>query len=266
MKLSFSTLGCPSWNLAEIFTTAKDLGYNGVEIRGVDRELYAPDMKAFSTDKEKTLAELKRLGIQISMFTSAATLAMHGKKDEAINEAKAYIDLAHELNVPYVRVLSTDTPYFDGGDIDLCRKNLEVVADYANGKGVTVLMETNGLMVDTKKLAGVLDDVGGPVGALWDVHHPYRFGDEYIGQTLDNLGERIKYVHLKDSVIAGCSPKYKMMGYGDIPLEEAVNSLLSKGYDGYFTLEWVKRWNKDLEEPGVVFAQYVNYMKRFQKK
>ena len=56
-----------------------------------------------------------------------------------------------------------------------------------------------------------------------------------------------------------------MMGYGDIPLDEAIGSLLAKGYDGYFTLEWVKRWNKDLEEPGIVFAQYINYMKRFQK-
>ncbi|MDY5345680.1 MAG: sugar phosphate isomerase/epimerase family protein [Eubacteriales bacterium] len=265
MKLSFSTLGCPSWDLKEIFTTAKDLGYNGVEIRGVARELYAPTMKAFTTDKEKTLSEIKRLGIEISMLTSAATLAMHDGKDESIAEAKAYIDLARDLKVPFVRVLSTDTPYFDGGDIDLCKKNLATVAEYAEGKNVTVLMETNGLMVDTKKLAKVLDEVGGAVGALWDVHHPYRFGDEYIGQTLDNLGDRIKYVHLKDSVIAGCAPKYKMMGYGDIPLDEAIGSLLAKGYDGYFTLEWVKRWNKDLEEPGIVFAQYINYMKRFQK-
>jgi len=35
MKIGFSTLGCPDWTLSEILATAKDLGYNGVEIRGI---------------------------------------------------------------------------------------------------------------------------------------------------------------------------------------------------------------------------------------
>ena len=263
MKLAFSTLGCPNWDLKEIFTTAKDLGYKGVEIRGVARDIYAPSMKAFTEDKEQTKQELKRLGIEISMFTSAATLAMHGTKDEAVAEAKEYIDLAKSMGVPFVRVLSTDKTYCDGGDVELLKSQMEKVVGHAEGKGVTVLLESSGLMVDTKKLANVLDEVGGACGALWDVHHPYRFGDEKITETIDNLGERIKYVHLKDSVISGCAPQYKMMGSGDIPLDTAILTLLKNGYDGFFTLEWVKRWNKDLEEPGIVFAQYVNYMKKF---
>ena len=32
------------------------------------------------------------------------------------------------------------------------------------------------------------------------------------------------------------------------------------GFDGFFSLEWVKRWNPDLQEPGIVFAHYKNYM------
>ena len=35
MKLSLSTLGCPGWSWNEIFATAKDLGMNGIEVRGV---------------------------------------------------------------------------------------------------------------------------------------------------------------------------------------------------------------------------------------
>ena len=56
MKLAFSTLGCPNWDLKDIFTTAKDLGYKGVEIRGVSRDIYAPSMKAFTEDMEQTKA------------------------------------------------------------------------------------------------------------------------------------------------------------------------------------------------------------------
>ncbi|MEG0900783.1 MAG: sugar phosphate isomerase/epimerase, partial [Clostridia bacterium] len=35
MNISFSTLGCPRWSWQEITATAGDLGYQGVEVRGV---------------------------------------------------------------------------------------------------------------------------------------------------------------------------------------------------------------------------------------
>src|SRR5699024_11307256 len=57
-----------------------------------------------------------------------------------------------------------------------------------------------------------LDELGEGSGALWDVHHPYRFNDESIAQTIANLGGKIKYVHLKDSVIEKGKVSYRMMG------------------------------------------------------
>ena len=39
MKLGFSTIGCPEWDWAEILGTAKDMGIDGIEIRGVEDEL-----------------------------------------------------------------------------------------------------------------------------------------------------------------------------------------------------------------------------------
>ena len=263
MKLCFSTIGCPDWRFADIVSAATDLGYSAIEIRGVGGEIYAPALKELSDDYPRTKELLDRTGIKIACLTSGAALADHGQKGSSVDEAKAYVDLAAKVGAEFVRVMSTDKPYFDGGDIDLCKKQFAEVVAYAKGSGVTPLMETNGLFVDTALLARFLDEVGEGSGALWDVHHPYRFGDEKITETIDNLGERIKYVHLKDSVISGCAPQYKMMGSGDIPLDTAILTLLKNGYDGFFTLEWVKRWNKDLEEPGIVFAQYVNYMKKF---
>lgn len=163
-----------------------------------------------------------------------------------------------------MRVMSTDKPYFDGGDIDLCRKQFAEVVAYAKGSGVTPLMETNGLFVDTALLARFLDEVGGESGALWDVHHPYRYNDESVQTTVANLGGRIRYVHLKDSVVEKGKVAYRMMGYGDVPVKEAIETLRYNDYPGYYTLEWVKRWNKELEDAGIVFAHYAYYMKRFR--
>lgn len=260
MKLCFSTIGCPDWKFTDIVSTAKDLGYAAIEIRGIGGEIYAPNLKEFGEDLGKTEELLSRTGVKIAMLTSGAALANHNDSD-AVSEAKAYIDLAKKLKVEFVRVMSTDKPYFDGGDIELCKKSYKEIVDYAKGSGVTPLMETNGLFVDSKKLAEFLDECGG--GALWDVHHPYRYNDESVETTINNLGRHIKYVHLKDSVIEKGKVAYKMMGYGDVPIFDAITALKQNGYTGYYTFEWVKRWNKELEDAGIVFAHYANYMKRF---
>lgn len=262
MKLCFSTIGCPDWKIGEIVTTAKDLGYDGIEIRGIRGEINATVMREFNEDFDKTQKLLDDTGVKIAMLTSGASLANHNDED-AVDEAKAYIDLAVRLGVPFVRVMSTDKPYFDGGDLDLCLKRYREVLDYANGKNVIPLMETNGLFVDTALLSRFLNDAGEGSGALWDVHHPFRFNDESVDTTIKNLGSKIKYVHLKDSVIEKGKVAYKMMGYGNVPLKEAVTALKDNGYDGYCTFEWVKRWNKELEDAGIVFAHYANYMRRF---
>lgn len=54
--------------------------------------------------------------------------------------------------------------------------------------------------------------------------------------------------------------KYRMLGYGDVPVLDCLKELDKKGFDGFVSLEWVKRWYPDLEEPGVVFSHYVTYM------
>ena len=42
MKLSFATLGCPKWTLEQIAANAKAMGFDGVELRGVDRRAHRP--------------------------------------------------------------------------------------------------------------------------------------------------------------------------------------------------------------------------------
>lgn len=262
MKLCFSTIGCPDWKLGDIISTAKDLGYSAVEIRSIKGEVYAPEMKEFSVDLDKTNELLQRTGVKIAMLSSPAALANHNDV-KAVAIAKEYVDLASKLGVPFIRVMSTDKPYFDGGDYDLCRKQYKEVVEYAKTKGVVPLMETNGLFVDTKVLSRFLEEFGDNCGALWDIHHPYRFNGEKIEETVANLGHFIKYVHLKDSIVEKGKNTYKMMGYGDIPLEDAILALKENGYDGYYTFEWVKLWNRELEDGGIVFAHFANYMRRY---
>ena len=51
--------------------------------------------------------------------------------------------------------------------------------------------------------------------------------------------------------------------YGDLPLEQIIETTQKAGYEGFYSLEWLKRWDVTLEEPGIVLAHYVSYMRSF---
>lgn len=97
-------------------------------------------------------------------------------------------------------------------------------------------------------------------GVLWDVHHTVRFGSESPVETFAALGTYVKHVHLKDSVMRGSRVRIPPDGLRRCAVTDAVTLLDRAGFDGFFSLEWVKRWNPDLQEPGIVFAHYKNYM------
>ena len=57
-----------------------------------------------------------------------------------------------------------------------------------------------------------------------------------------------------------------MMGEGDLPIDDMMLALRSINYDGYISLEWVKRWATDLSDAGVVFPHYANFIGGYLEK
>ena len=146
-------------------------------------------------------------------------------------------------------------------------EQLKKLAPIAAQYDVTLLVETNGVYSDTRRLRALLDSVNShKIAALWDMHHPYRFAGESPEQTVANLGELIKYVHIKDSVMENGKVVYKMMGEGDLPIQKMIEALQSIQYTGYVSLEWVKLWMPNLLDAGVVFPQYAEFMRPFRRK
>ena len=72
MKIAFSTIGCPEWSWNEIYSMAKDLGYKGIEIRGLEAEITATKAHPFTCGElPKTMASLSQLGLEIACFSSS---------------------------------------------------------------------------------------------------------------------------------------------------------------------------------------------------
>ncbi len=263
MKISFSTLACPDFSWTDIYSMAKDLGFNGIEVRGLGNEIYSVKAKPFTDENiGKTIDKLNKLGLEIPCLSSGCCLKFFDKHDEIIDEITQYAILANKLNTPYIRILADlDPAPVDEIDDDKIVEILREVIPVAQNNNVTLLVETNGVYSDTKRLKNLLDKVNSPfVAALWDMHHPYRYMGETGQQTVENLGDYIKYIHVKDSVMENGELCYKLMGEGDIPIHEMLSALQKIGYDGYVSLEWVKRWSRNLYAAGIVFPQFANYM------
>ncbi len=266
MKISFSTLACPDFSWSDIYSMAKDLGFNGIEVRGIGEETNVVKAKPFTAEKvDATAAKLQQLGIEVPCLSTGCCLKFTEQHDAIVEEITAHVDLAEKLNTPYIRILADLTPEPQGEvDDTVVAAMLKEIADIAEKKNVTLLVETNGVYADTKRLKKLLDSVDSKaVGALWDMHHPYRYMGETGQTTVENLGDYIKFIHVKDSAIQDGKLVYKLMGEGDMPLHEMLSALQKIGYDGYISLEWVKRWSKDLYAAGIVFPQFARYMKPY---
>ncbi len=268
MKLCFSTLGCPEWSFSDIISTACDMGYDGIEIRGVGNVIDGTRIPQFSPENaEKTKALLAEKGLAVACLTSACYMNDSNHPEDMLYLAKAYVDTAHDMGIKNIRVLGDFGPEQSGElNIGEIAARVKEVARYAKPLGVDVLVETNGFFADSHNMEELMSKADEEnLGVLWDIHHPYRYFGESPADTVGILGGLIRHVHIKDSVYTDGKLKYTMVGYGDLPVRACVEALRSVGYDGFYSLEWLKRWDLSLEEPGIAFAGYADYMRSLMK-
>jgi sugar phosphate isomerase/epimerase len=259
MKLSFSTLGCPDWDLKKIVDMAGEYGFDGVELRVMGKQHIDPALNSGERKAVKNLFQQKNVEIcclaGYSFFNSDDT----GKLESNKNLLHQYIDLAYDLEVPYIRTFVGDysTPMLEDQVIENTSHYLNICGKIAEEKGVQILIETHDSFSTAQKVNKILKKIdNNGVAALWDIHHPYNNG-EMPETTYDILGNRIKHVHIKD--VAG--ETLCLMGKGSLPVRQIVDLLKSENYNGYLSLEWEKMWVKELEDPEIAFPQYIKYMR-----
>lgn len=244
MKLAFSTLSCPDWTWERILDEAARLGYDGIEIRGVEGEMYLPRIRPFLPESiDQTKQRLSALGLEICCLGTSVMLHDPATFDQAVQEGRDSIDLAQQLGVPFIRIFGEKIP--DPANrkatIEAVSRGFGELAVYADGRGVTVLMETHGDFSSSKSLLEVLEgSCGSAKGILWDINHPYRLAGEQMELTYSRLSAYIKHVHIKDTRGQGHASKHCLVGQGDLPVVEAVDLLKRGGYEGWLSFEYKK--------------------------
>ena len=269
MKLSFSTLGCHEYTLDQIIACGKKYGFNGVELRHVEKNVLLWELPDFSS--AASLAASKRkindAGLEVCVVGASGSFSLPGlfKRREQMDLLRRWSEVAQGLGCPYVRVFGGPVP--DGQSMeetlkwssDGLNEAIPVMAKY----GVTLLLETHDSFSSSKGLLPLIQRLNGSFGIVWDILHPIRFG-EVIEETWNKLGPFVKHIHMKDSkVYSDKDFDFKFMGEGKLPIPWIMKILAAAGYKGYYSFEWERGWHPEIPSCEIAFPHYVEYMRQF---
>jgi sugar phosphate isomerase/epimerase len=267
--IAFSTLGCPKWPWSQVLEQAATLGYVAIELRGIEGEMdltKRPELTG--TRLAQSLKDLDALGLRVSDLGASARMHEADPKVRAaqMDEGKRFIDLAHQMNVPYVRVFPDKIAAGEPKAAAVARivDGLRTLGEYGKTGNVTVIMESHGDVTDSPTLLEIVKGANMPnVALLWDAHHTCVAGKEEPAATYKVIGPYVRHTHLKDSKPEGTEHKYVLTGTGTVPVKETVAVLVKNGYKGYYCFEWEKAWHPEIEDPDVAFPHYAEVMRGY---
>jgi sugar phosphate isomerase/epimerase len=269
LPIAFSTLGCPKWPWSRVLEQAAQLGYSGIELRGIEGEMDLTKRPEFTASRlAQSLKDLAALDLRITDLGASSRMheAEASVRAAQLDEGRRFIDLAQKLKAPYVRVFGDKIPAGESKAVTLPRviDGLRTLGEHAKGSGVGVIIESHGDFTDSPTLLELLKGAGMPtVALLWDAHHTFVSAKEDPAYSYKMLAQFVKHTHLKDSKPEGTGIRYVLTGAGTVPVRETVNILVRNGYKGFYCFEWEKAWHPEIEEPEVALPHYAETMTRY---
>ena len=256
MKLSYTIRHWPDRDWAGFCAAAVDAGLNGLEIDSVRNSLLTS--RNSPTNPELAVAARRQLMGQ-NLTIPCVGVEADLLSPEAEDEVPAAIETARNLLVSYV-LLHTDTD----GDITGRLQSFVTLAEQA---GVVLLLESSGVLGDTKKLVEVLDFFAcDHLSACWNMFDTCLLHGETPEQTITNLGAYVRHVRLHDGTPEKDAVTPELMGEGKLPVKELMNALRSVNYDGFLSLVWDPAWVEGLEDLDMILTHYGVYLSRFERE
>jgi len=252
MKLSFSTLSCPDWNIDKIINFAVKNNFDGVELMGKNPHI-SLDIRKSECKIIKNKFDAKNLDIPcITAYTRFNYDNLDIRKKN-INELKKMIDIASDMGAKYIRTFgsSHDNQFNLDQVLKWIVEAFTEIDNYAKTKDVKVLLETHDFL-----------SKGENCGVLWDVAHSIRAGEK-MTSTIKYLKDYIYHVHIKDWININSKKEdyYVLLGAGELQIEKLLLELNNINYNGYLSLEWEKKWHPEIEESEIAIEQYSKKMK-----
>lgn len=245
MKFSFKTDMVPDLTFEEVCNTARDYGFSGFEICGIDVSAAVGGL----FDPYSAAGARRKL---VNRHISVPVLYC----PEAVGEAadtkliKKYIETAGYSAIPFVRVTISDK-----AGLPYIKQLLDPVMPLTEELGVTLLFSTTGSYSDTSKVIELINMFScGSVGASWDIAETFFTARETAEKTIQTLGAYICNVHIGDR----SDGRSVLTGDGELPVDEFLFALRSLNYEGFICVDE----NDEIKNTDIVFTHFVNFMNR----
>lgn len=245
MDKTFSSLGCPDYDLDEVVALARRHGISTLELRALGGALDLPAwLSARYGSPEAWAARLRELGVTVRVLSTSHRL-LDGDA-ASLAELEKFIPWAEAAGVPWLRV-------FDGGktgdaaEIARGAENLSAWRRERAARGLRCdwAIETHDALVTSGSLRAFLA-AAPEANILWDTHHTWRKGGEDPVATWPVVAANTVHIHVKDSVAAPSARHpftYVAPGEGEFPYAPLRSALDKAGFAGALSLEWERKWH-----------------------
>ncbi|HYF15171.1 MAG TPA: sugar phosphate isomerase/epimerase family protein [Phycisphaerales bacterium] len=250
MKPAFSTVACPHWTLSRLAERLRPWGFLGAELRtfGNGSKSFACDPAL--TDAAKVRAIFDRAGVDLCSlatgirYDEAITPPVIGRiisdTEKSVRETRGMVELAVQLECPYVRVFGFELPEGEPRKAGLARivDRLKKAADHCRNSGVKLALENGGTFPRSADLAEIIDAVNNPLLVASYSVAIARAAGEDAAAGVNVLGDRLALVKVKD--LRGGSPV--ALGEGDLDCRAGIEALARAGYKGWLVYEFDQAW------------------------
>ncbi len=266
MKIGFSSLICPTWNLETIVTRASELGFDGIELRGLCGELHLPMAAELSGDADGVRKLLQDHNVELVCLGASPTLTSRDSSELARQKSAIieFIELAARLGCPNVRIFVGEVPRRDDRQMCLSRVAAALISlvPVATRNQVTLLIENGGDYCSSSDLWFLVDAVGHPaIQACWSQCHAMSLSERPTN-SIPRLGGKIGLVHVCDADFdeQGVLLDYQTPGQGQTEISRQIELLKGMMYNGYLMFEWPKLWVDALPAAETVLPDVVSYL------
>jgi sugar phosphate isomerase/epimerase len=249
MKPAFSTVACPDWIFSRLAQRAEQWGYVGAELRTFgygSRELAC---EPALTSPAKLRGMLERAGVSICSLATGIRyddpitppiVGLYLDHEQMIRETKACVDLAVQLEAPFVRVFGFEIVGSEPRKSALARITDRLIkcADYCRNSGVRLVLENGGSFCTAVDLSEILDRVDSPMLAASYSLPVAQAAGESIENGVNVLGERLAIVKVKDLK----NGKPVALGEGELNARAAIEAAAKGGFDGWLVYEYDRAW------------------------
>ena len=263
-------MGTPDATVLEAIDQFADLGLDGIEIICADDYGCGVNLETSRTGLAEIRQRASETGLIVAglvPYTKDMNHPSAAAREKAVADLKRAVDIAAALNCPAIRVFGGHevSPSEQGIALGWLAESLREAGDYAGRTGVQLNVENHmdTMATSAEMTMAIVHAVDLPnVGVLYDQANLTYMGQEHHGTAIDMQGPRISHVHVKDFYWDGTERVAAVLGNGIVPWGEIVNSLTDIGYQGFYSLEYERRWYPDqLPSPAVGMKQCLDFLR-----